>query len=141
MSDFVSPYLPPEAEEHVRKWSAEGYEAVVWPYGKREFAKCKNCQDEGNVLVSYLGRGPFKYLPSETKKVKWVDCEGMPRGWYMVERTIGYVCPECGGHRIESVATKSAREKRKAVSKMRSITNEWAQSRQEDELPEWLQEA
>ena len=63
----------------------------------------------------------------------------MARGWYIVERTIGYVCPECGGNSIESAATKVANKKK--LAKMRGVTNEWAQSRQEDELPEWLQEA
>lgn len=93
MSAFITPALPEDAEEMVKALQAKGKRVVVSAFEPREYAKCPNCQDTQMVVVKILAKGPFKAPPNGL--ITWIDCEGLPAGWYMIEDTLVYRCPKC----------------------------------------------
>lgn len=99
-NQYITPYLPQEAEEDIAKWRQQGKMAVqrVLPMAMR--AKCRNCQDAEFVMVSFCKAGPFRQVPGISKGnvITWFDgTSGHGPGWFIVKNTISYTCPHCAG--------------------------------------------
>jgi hypothetical protein len=97
MSEHVTPYLPPKAKNDLDAWKRQGKTALVTAYEKSPHPHaCSNCQGHGNVLVSFFSGGPLRGSVGGTKRAAWLELEGKA-GWYVIEQTVGYECPACGG--------------------------------------------
>lgn len=58
---------------------------------------CPNCGGVGVVYVVFAKAGPFHSAPTSGVGT-WFDGDGRyGKGWYAVDRTLGYQCPECKG--------------------------------------------
>lgn len=127
---FVAPYLPQEAKDKIRVWEMNGKIAVQRIVPNSSSAKCKNCQDHGVVYVSFLGKGPTK-APLTTKKPStYLEGNGrVGEGWYIVDTTVGYICPHCDGN---PEALPPAEEfKPEAVEELRELAQDKAVSWQD----------
>ena len=68
---------------------------------------CKNCAGEGIAYLSFLGAGPAKTPITSLKPSTFVEkSERNGEGWYVIERTKGYLCPACQGERAEPPTRK-----------------------------------
>lgn len=91
---YIRPYLPQEAEEDIATWRQQGKPVMQRVLPMFESARCRNCQDAEFILVSFCSAGPFRQVPSISKgeAITWSG-----DGWFIVKKTISYVCPHCAG--------------------------------------------
>jgi len=89
---YLAPYsLPAQAVSDVKKWNLAHKVVVFRLIEVLSDMLCQNCQGDGGLYVSFLGKGPFQSA-SPRKICAWLD-----PGWYEVEQTLRYVCPVCAG--------------------------------------------
>lgn len=97
---MLIPTLPEIARMEAKAHAASGKLAVHRIIEQKPIAKCKNCQDDSLVYVSFLGAGPTKQPLGLSKPSTFVAGDGfVKQGWYEIERTVSYPCPNCGGYR------------------------------------------
>lgn len=98
---IASPYLPPAALAEARGWVAGGKRAFVKAVERdANHAGCTNCAGIGYVFVTLADAGPFRMTPLTRKPITWFEGDGVSgKGWYIVNRTLEYACPECQGQR------------------------------------------
>ena len=96
---YVTPYLSKTAKFDVRQHEAQR-KLVVHKVLESKEGTCPNCAGEGIVYLSFLGAGPSK-VPITTKAPStFVEkSERNGEGWFVIERTQGYLCPACQGER------------------------------------------
>jgi len=94
---IMAPYLPPAALAEVRGWEKSGKRAFVKAVERdANYAGCKNCAGIGYVFVTLADAGPFRMTPLTRKPLTWFEGDGVSgKGWYIVNRTLEYICPEC----------------------------------------------
>ena len=94
----VTPYLPPVAIAEAKAWEKQGHAAFVKAYDQAiNKLVCPNCQGVGFLMLLLTSAGPHS-SPSPSGVMTWFDgSDTHGRGWYTVERTITYECPECKG--------------------------------------------
>jgi len=92
----VAPYMPGEARVAAQAHERTGYPAFVKAYERATNPlACPNCQDVGAVLLTLAKAGPFKSPPSNGV-ITWFDGdERYGKGWYVIDRTMQFDCPEC----------------------------------------------
>lgn len=96
---FITPYLPQDAIDRIKLWQASKKVAVQRVVPVNYGAKCQNCQDHGVVYVSFLGSGPSRAPITIKHPSTYVEGNGkIMEGWYIIENTIGFVCPHCNGN-------------------------------------------
>lgn len=105
---YITPYLPLEAQEHKTEWERKRPTNLclqrVLPMRSR--VRCMNCQDDGQVYLSFIRAGPFHRAPGHSREESlcWFDGNDLvKKGWYIVVKTRAYECPACQG-RPETVA-------------------------------------
>lgn len=98
LPNYVTPYLPVDWQERVKKWEAEHNQPVLLLAMDVLPGQCKNCGGGGVVYMGFCNAGPYR-SPNTTKKVyTWYDGDMIyPRGWYVIETTVAIKCPECNG--------------------------------------------
>ena len=96
MPPTVTPYLPKEAEADAQAWQRSGKAAFVKAYEQaHNQLVCPNCQGVGFVMLNLASGGPFSSPPSGGV-ITWFDGnDRYGKGWYRVEKTLAYDCPEC----------------------------------------------
>ena len=92
----VAPYLPKEAIATAQAHEKTGHAAFVKAYDKAHSPlACPNCQGMGFVHLVLTKSGPNS-SPSPGGVLTWFDGnERYGKGWYIIERTLQYDCPEC----------------------------------------------
>ena len=95
---LVTPYLPPEAE--AAKKNHEFFKRPVFirslSHNPRTLNYCPNCGGSGYVYITLIDKGPFQHVPTTSSPITWFDGDGQyGKGWYVVEKTMGFACPEC----------------------------------------------
>jgi len=98
MGKIVTPYLPADAQREARSWMASGKPAFI-KAPERNWVEdgCPNCGGVGCVYVVFAARGPL-HSPPASEVGTYFDGDGQyGKGWYVVDRTMGYTCPECKG--------------------------------------------
>ena len=95
---FITPYLPAEARSDIREWELAGKIAVHRVAESNPRALCQNCMDHGVIYVSYLGAGPTRQPITIKKPSTYIEPgELLKPGWYIITRTVTYICPHCKG--------------------------------------------
>ena len=92
----VTPYLPREAQLIARDHERSGRAAFTKAYDKaHNDLACPNCQGVGFVMLVLTSAGPHS-SPSPGGVITWFDGNEIhKRGWYVIEKTLTYTCPEC----------------------------------------------
>jgi len=92
----VTPYLPKDAQALATAHERGGHAAFVKAYDQAfNQLVCGNCQGVGFVMLVLTSRGPYS-SPSPSGVLTWFDGdETHGRGWYTIEKTLCYDCPEC----------------------------------------------
>lgn len=95
---YVASYIPAAAKADVKNWLLQGKPVFMRPVAQKENAVCKVCADIGYIYISFGKAGPFQYTPSGRGIIAWFDGgPGLGKGWYIIEKTLAYACPECSG--------------------------------------------
>jgi hypothetical protein len=65
---------------------------------KLHIPACPNCDGMEMVYIRLAEAGPYK-TPGSGKNIStWYDGDGQyGKGWYIIDRTIGFECPHCKG--------------------------------------------
>lgn len=93
----VTPYLPKVGNLTARDWRDGGKPAFVRAFEQRLDA-CPNCQGVGFVVLILADKGPLRSPALGRAVSTWYDGDGVNgKGWYTVNNTICYTCPECKG--------------------------------------------
>jgi hypothetical protein len=94
----VAPYLPKEAVAMAQVHERQGQAAFVKAYERAvNPLVCGNCQGIGFVMLVLTKAGPLS-SPSPSGVLTWFDGdEHHGRGWYVIDKTLCYDCPECKG--------------------------------------------
>jgi hypothetical protein len=93
---MVTPYIPKEATVTAKAHERTGHAAFIRAYDKSHNPLvCPNCQGIGFVLLVLTSSGPFS-SPSPMGVLTWFDGDELHgKGWYVIDRTMQYDCPEC----------------------------------------------
>lgn len=91
----VTPYLPQEARMAAQAHERLGHPAFVKAYDKSSNPlACPNCQGVGFIILNLAKAGPFKSPPGGV--ITWFDGnEKYRQGWYVIDKTLAFDCPEC----------------------------------------------
>ena len=97
-SRHVTPYLPKAAESLVAARERTVKKPVlVLAMDVVNDLVCQNCGGGGKVYIKLTKAGPFQ-RPQTNQVVTWFDGNGQyGKGWYIVEDTMVFDCPECHG--------------------------------------------
>lgn len=91
----ITPYLPNAALAEAKAWERQGHAVFVKAYERGSELACPNCQGVGFLMLLLTASGPHS-SPSPSGVLTWFDgSETHKRGWYRIEKTLTYQCPEC----------------------------------------------
>ena len=96
---YVTPAYPPEATSAARQWEqSRGKPAILLAFARSTPLACENCNGVGAVYIRLCSHGPYNTPGGLGKVSTWFEGDGQFRkGWYIVEKTLGFVCPKCKG--------------------------------------------
>ena len=99
---LVTPYLPKDGSVIAKNWVREHNKpAFILAYDhcddpKLHIPTCPNCNGVGFVYLYLADAGPYPAPSAGNKVVKWYDGDGQfGKGWYTVDKSIGFLCPKC----------------------------------------------
>ncbi len=78
---------------------------------------CSSCGGEGNVFLRFLRDGPTPQPRAEKEHANtWLPSSPVIKaGWWVIERTDGYLCPHCHGTGLEPIPLSPDRRDRTAA--------------------------
>jgi len=132
----VVPDLPLQAKMEVRAWRKENKhnDAFHKVIEQLDVARCRNCGDYGQVLVSFTKAGPFRDVPNHKRGevITWFDGDGESgKGWYVVVMTKSYECHHCDNEGKKTVPvpdvgkSKVIQQEIEGFVKGKSVTDWW----------------
>ena len=95
---YITPYLSGQAsgaaQDHRSKGKPVFVKALLHNPGTAGY--CKNCGGGEVIYLTMASAGPFQSVPATKKSITWFDGDEMNgKGWYIIERTVTFPCPEC----------------------------------------------
>ena len=96
----ITPYLSKEAKIDITTWRNQGKAAFHRVIEQKPDAECKNCGDWRQIVVSFCSKGPSMQPVTPHKPSTYFSGNGtVGKGWYLIENTVTYDCPNCSGRR------------------------------------------
>jgi predicted RNA-binding Zn-ribbon protein involved in translation (DUF1610 family) len=104
---YITPYPPNDAIVAARNWMREHNQPVFILAMNQNLdptlhiPTCPNCDDVGFIFLRLAKAGPLKVPGSLAEVSTWFDGNGQfGKGWYIIEKTLSFDCPECSGRKI-----------------------------------------
>jgi len=97
--EYITPAYPPEAYALAASWeSSHRKPAIALSFQNQYPGQCKNCGGLGGVYMRLTNAGPYS-TPLGLGQIStyFEGNERFGRGWYAVDKTYSYPCPDCGG--------------------------------------------